>query len=109
MSLYEKYVFFKSHMGMFISKPTYDEVAAFLIGMNFASDNKFLEDFSDWVNKRFKIQTPFFWAGLIRYIYTDEIKSIYGLEAFDVDRKESDIDFLLSLVDAYLNERLCIE
>ena len=60
LNIYEKYYFFKDHMGMFIIEPTYNEVVALLIGMDFASKHILLGDFSDWVNNKFNIKTPFF-------------------------------------------------
>jgi len=106
LNIYEKYNFFKLHIGMFISNPTYNEVVALLHGMDFAANNILLEGFSEWVNIKFDIQTPFGWSSLIKYIYTDEINSIFKLDVLILDKKESDISFLFSLIDEFLSKNV---
>jgi len=104
LNIYEKYHFFKTHIGMFISHPTYDEVVALLEGMDFASNNKLLKGFNEWVNQKFNIKTAFAWSALIKYIYTDEINSIYKLDVEIINKEDTDISFLFNLIDEFLEE-----
>ncbi|CAA6827994.1 MAG: Unknown protein [uncultured Sulfurovum sp.] len=102
LTIYEKYNFFKTHIGMFIAEPTYIETVALLKGMNYASNNNFLGNFNKWVNYKFNINTPFEWSVLIKYIYTGEINSIFNLEVQYINKNTSDILFLFDLIDEFL-------
>ena len=66
---------FENKMGMFLHASGYDEICAFISGMNYCSKYPFLDGFNEWLNAEFELRTPFYWGALIEYVCTDEFKT----------------------------------
>jgi hypothetical protein len=88
--------YFRTHIEMFIPHPTYDKTVAFVVGMNHHSDGKMLIGFEKWLQIKFGYYSKFYWAEIIRqqFIRTATCRG-----------NDTDIDFLLCLVEQFVAEQ----
>ena len=107
-NIVKKYNQFKSHLGMYLQYPTYNNIVSFLIGMNHMSDNIFLDKFKEWICKKFNINSSFYWDVLIKSLYCGDLNECKGLDKKCLDSlisNKTDIEFLFYLIDEYIEER----
>jgi len=96
MNEYNKIIFFKNHIEMFLPDPTYDQVVAFLGGMSYFSKQNFLNNFDKWLCEKYQINSAFYWGKLIKEI---------NVRFFSKEMDDSSlIDFLLNQVIEFLSD-----
>ena len=84
--------------GMYVPSGTYEELTAFIAGMDWAVEGRALAGFQVWLLKRLRSKgTNIGWCGIISYAYDDlspEKKSALG---------QTKIEFLKSLLTEWLD------
>lgn len=83
------------YRGMYIDDNV-TNIANFIDGMNFMTDGKLLDGFSDWLSKKYEFSSPWPWPILI-----EDISSLRLEIEFP-----SNLDFILNEIDLFLKERM---
>ncbi len=92
----EKLKIFRNRSGMYITDVNYSNVCAFICGLDFCSNGEPLKGFETWLRREFKLESPFYWGGLIEYIFNQS----------DIENtEEKKINFLFDLVFKFILEK----
>ncbi len=83
---------------MFLQSGNYDEVCAFIYGLNYAYEGEPLDQFDNWLREKFSNQSPFTWKVIIQHEFEKKMQHSKS--------KVSEIDFLFLLLNEYFNEQV---
>jgi hypothetical protein len=62
----EQFRAFAARPGMFLIDDTFDSVAAFVSGLDYANDHALLNGFDDWFQRKQGVRSPLIWSALIK-------------------------------------------
>lgn len=93
----EQYRTFAARPGMFVID-SYDDVASFIAGMDYAHNDELLKGFQEWLQQRFGSKSPLVWSEDIKRAFerlSDDDKRMFG-----EDRKR----FLFANIEEFFRE-----
>lgn len=92
-NLLEDVLVFRAHPGMFLLQENYESITSFIGGMDFSAGGILSAGFTQWLYRKYSLQSNLCWMTLITHIYKQQLTYC------------SDIDFLFDNVIEYLTVR----
>ena len=89
---------FKKRPGLYISPPTYSQIATFLQGMNHQADWGLLYSFPHWLERKYTISDALIWE--------NSLKSVFEKMPDRIKSDEELVQFLFENILEYIDARL---
>jgi hypothetical protein len=95
----EQFRVFAARPGMFLVEDTFDTVAAFVSGLDYASDHALLNGFDDWYQRKQGVRSPLIWSELIK----EHFEHLADAEKSKFD--SNNVRYLLVMIEQFIVER----